>query len=74
MTLCIFRPESCLSKSLEDLSALAEKIFGQISSACRRIDVAFCGGHTEIAVGIDRPMVIGTMLGEVEKNRLITTR
>jgi len=33
--------------------------------------VAFCGGHTEIAVGIDRPMVIGTMLGEGEKNRLI---
>jgi len=52
---------------------LAEKIFGQLSSACRRIDVAFCGGHTEIAVGIDRPIVIGTMLGEVEKDRLITT-
>jgi len=35
--------------------------------------VAFCGGHTEITVGIDRPIVIGTMLGEVEKGRLITT-
>ena len=52
---------------------LVEKIFGQLSSACGRIDVAFCGGHTEITVGIDRPIVIGTMLGEVEKNRLITT-
>ena len=52
---------------------LVERIFEQLSSACRRIDVAFCGGHTEITVGIDRPIVIGTMLGEVEKNRLITT-
>jgi hydrogenase maturation factor len=52
---------------------LVERIFEQLSAACRRIDVAFCGGHTEITVGIDRPIVIGTMLGEVEKNRLITT-
>jgi hydrogenase maturation factor len=52
---------------------LVERIFGQLSSACERIDAAFCGGHTEITVGIDRPIVIGTMLGEVEKDRLITT-
>jgi hydrogenase maturation factor len=53
--------------------ALAEAIFRQLSSACRKIDAAFCGGHTEIAVGIDRPIVIGTMLGTVEKDRMITT-
>jgi hydrogenase maturation factor len=52
---------------------LVETIFRQLSSACRKIDVAFCGGHTEITVGIDRPIVIGTMLGEVEKSRMITT-
>ncbi|MBW6502810.1 AIR synthase family protein [bacterium] len=52
---------------------LVERIFDQLSSACRRIDVAFCGGHTEITVGIDRPILVGTMLGEVEKDRLITT-
>ena len=52
---------------------LVERIFEQLSSACRRIDAAFCGGHTEVTVGIDRPIVIGTMLGEVEKGRLITT-
>jgi hydrogenase expression/formation protein HypE len=52
---------------------LAERIFGQLSAACRRIDVAFCGGHTEITVGIDRPIVVGTMLGEVEKDRLVAT-
>jgi hydrogenase maturation factor len=52
---------------------LVEEIFGQLSSACRRIGVAFCGGHTEITAGVDRPIVIGTMLGEVEKDRMITT-
>jgi hydrogenase maturation factor len=52
---------------------LVEKIFRQLSSACKKTGVAFCGGHTEITVGIDRPIVIGTMLGEVEKSRLITT-
>lgn len=52
---------------------LVEGIFDQLSSACRRIDVAFCGGHTEITVGIDRPILIGTMLGEVQKDRLVTT-
>ena len=54
-------------------SRLVEKIFRQLSSACKKTGVAFCGGHTEITVGIDRPVVIGTMLGEVEKSLLIAT-
>src|SRR5512134_389248 len=52
---------------------LVETIFRQLAAACGKIDVAFCGGHTEVTVGIDRPIVIGTMLGEVEKDRLVTT-
>lgn len=52
---------------------LVEEIFRQLSAACRKIDVAFCGGHTEITAGIDRPIVVGSMLGEVEKNGLVTT-
>jgi hydrogenase maturation factor len=35
--------------------------------------VALVGGHTEITPGIDRPLVAGTMLGEVAKDRLVTT-
>jgi hydrogenase expression/formation protein HypE len=31
------------------------------------------GGHTEITYGIDRPIVAGTMLGEVAKDKLVTT-
>jgi hydrogenase maturation factor len=53
---------------------LVERIFHQLSSACQKTDVSFCGGHTEITVGIDRPIVIGMMIGEVEKNNLLTTK
>ena len=49
-----------------------EKIFSQLSKACKDLDIALCGGHTEITFGIDRPIVIGQMLGEVEREDLVT--
>jgi hydrogenase expression/formation protein HypE len=48
-----------------------EAIFSQISGACQELGVVLCGGHTEITYGLDRPMVVGQMLGEVEKEKLI---
>ncbi|HLC18685.1 MAG TPA: AIR synthase family protein [Thermodesulfobacteriota bacterium] len=51
----------------------AERIFSQLSRACRGLGVSLCGGHTEVTFGIDRPIVIGQMLGEVEKEGLITS-
>lgn len=53
--------------------ALVEGIFSQLSNACRQLGVSFCGGHTEITYGLDRPIVVGQMLGEVEPDRLVTT-
>jgi hydrogenase maturation factor len=35
--------------------------------------VAVVGGHTEITYGLDRPLVIGCMFGEVAKDKLVTT-
>ena len=35
--------------------------------------MALVGGHTEVTPGLDRPIVVGTMLGEVDKARLVTT-
>lgn len=49
----------------------AEAIFAQIAQACQDLGVVLCGGHTEITAGLDRPIVIGQMLGEVEKEKLI---
>lgn len=52
---------------------MLEKISSQISEACKEIGVAVIGGHTEVTVGLDRPVIVGCMLGEVEKDRLIVT-
>ncbi|MBP1722845.1 MAG: synthase related protein [Deltaproteobacteria bacterium] len=49
-----------------------EEIFSQISGACGELGVILCGGHTEISHGIDRPIVVGQMLGEVEKEKLVS--
>ncbi len=50
---------------------LASDIFEQIASACRDLGVTLCGGHTEITLGLDRPIVIGFMLGELPKDKVI---
>jgi hydrogenase maturation factor len=50
---------------------LAEEIFAQIHSACAAIGVSLIGGHTEITHGLDRPIVVGAMLGQVARDRLV---
>lgn len=52
---------------------LAEEIFAQISQACKKLSVSFVGGHTEITIGLDRPVVIGCMLAPTTKSKLITS-
>ena len=44
---------------------LVEAIFAQMAGACDELGVTLCGGHTEITHGLERPIVIGQMLGEV---------
>jgi hydrogenase expression/formation protein HypE len=51
--------------------ALVDKIFAQITYACGELGVALTGGHTEITYGIDRPIVVGCMLGEVAPQQLV---
>ena len=53
--------------------ALVEGIFSQTAEACEALGVTLCGGHTEIAFGLDRPIAVGLMLGEVEKPDLVRT-
>jgi len=53
-------------------AALVEEIFAQISSACAGLGICLVGGHTEITYGLDRPIVVGAMLGEVTRERLVT--
>jgi hydrogenase maturation factor len=48
-------------------------LFEQMTAACDDLGVALVGGHTEITYGLDRPLVVGTMLGEVDREHLVTT-
>ena len=54
-------------------AALVERIFAQIAEACAALDVTLCGGHTEITYGLERPIVVGQMLGEVAPEDCLTT-
>ena len=54
-------------------NSLIENIFKDIHDTCKSMGIAVIGGHTEITPKIDRPMVIGSLLGEVEKEKLVRT-
>lgn len=54
-------------------AARVEAIFAEVQAACRAVGASLVGGHTEITRGLDRPILSGAMLGEVEKDRLVTT-
>ena len=51
----------------------AARMFEDVASACRELGIALIGGHSEVTQGIQRPIVMGTMLGEVERERLVPT-
>ena len=53
--------------------ALARDIFDQLHRACKRFAIALVGGHTEVTAGLDRPILVGMMLGEVARECLITS-
>ncbi len=54
--------------------ALVEKIGAQLFAACREAGIALVGGHTEVTHGVDHPILIGALLGEVARDRLVTPR
>lgn len=55
-------------------ASLPATIMAQITDACVELGVTVIGGHTEITTGLDRPIAIGTMIGEVERDKLISPR
>ncbi len=50
---------------------LAEAIFEDIRTTCAELGIVPVGGHTEITLGLDRPMIAGTMLGETTIEELV---
>ena len=48
-------------------------LFASIASACVDARVALVGGHTEITTGIDRPLLVGTLIGTAPRNAWFRT-
>lgn len=52
---------------------LIEKIFKDINNTCKSMGITVIGGHTEITPRLERPIVVGSLLGEVAKEKLVLT-
>lgn len=49
------------------------EIFRQITDACASLDVTLVGGHTEVTQNLDKPIIVGCMLGVAPRDRALTT-
>ena len=45
-------------------------IFSEIEETAKSLGITVCGGHTEITGAVCRPVINGTMVGTVSRNRL----
>jgi hydrogenase maturation factor len=54
--------------------AMASDMFADLNRCAAEVGVEVIGGHTEITIGLDRPILVGTMLGETAVDRLIDPR
>ena len=52
---------------------LIRSIFSNIHETCKSMNISVIGGHTEVTTGLDRPIVVGSLLGEVQKDSLVST-
>ncbi len=64
---CILLPEE------KTTPAMVEDIFRQIFEASRKVGVTVIGGHTEVTYNLDRPIVVGHLIGEVARDALVAT-
>jgi len=53
---------------------LVRRIATGLDAARREIGASVIGGHTEVTHGLGRPILAGTLVGEVDRARLLTPR
>jgi len=51
----------------------AEGIFDHLVLACQSLGITLVGGHTEVTDSVTQPVLVGHMVGEVAKEKLVTT-
>lgn len=50
-----------------------ESIFKNIHDTCKKFGISVIGGHTEVTSGLTKPIIVGSLMGEVDKEKLILT-
>ncbi len=68
MLLTALLPEKSTSVSL------IQNITKQVADTCRALGITLIGGHTEVTHGLDRPILVTTLLAETECHSLITPK
>jgi len=54
-------------------STSVRRIMREVDRAAKQIGVAVVGGHTEVTPGLSRPIVVGYMVGLVERAKVVTS-
>ncbi|MHA1458989.1 MAG: AIR synthase related protein [Promethearchaeota archaeon] len=67
-----FQSTILLPANLTDAD-LIETIFRSIHDTCKSFGITVIGGHTEITSNLTKPIIVGSLLGEVEKDKLVLT-
>ena len=60
-------PEGKTTKSM------IEDIMGDLKKSCKELNISLIGGHTEVTPNLSHPILVGTMIGETDTERLVTT-
>ena len=66
-----FLATALLPEGVDSTGAAA--IFDQMREAADELGVELVGGHTEVTIGLPRPIVCGAMLGEAPASKAIST-
>ncbi|CAN5709317.1 AIR synthase family protein [soil metagenome] len=51
-----------------------EELFRQLAGVCGELNIALVGGHTEITESVNRPIMVGMMVGEATRESLLDLR
>ena len=76
VAVCGARPRWFLAVVLVPLrtaESVVRNLFDALQSASAELGVTLVGGHTEVTAAVNRPVVIGQMLGLVERGAIVTT-
>jgi len=53
--------------------SLLDSVMKQVDRAAREVGVAIVGGHTEVTPGLERPIVVGYMMGVAPRGKFVTS-